>query len=128
MKIKLNTTIYPLEAILNTSYFFIDRLYLYLDKDSSDKEVVIVNLEGKKKLSAKQLERIKNEFMDELLHNALRYRVSKNNKKIREYIMKYSFFSILSVNPELFASGEKLDYQEDSLGIAVPWEEKYGQK
>lgn len=126
MILRLNSKIYPLEAILNTCYTFIDRAYVFLDNDS-ERERIIVSLKGKQKVSSRKLEQLEGEFMNELLHCALRCQINKNNKKIREYIIGRALCSALPT-PDLFTSSEKLDYQEDPLGIAIPWEEKYGKK
>ena len=126
MMLKLNSKIYPLEAILNTCYAFIDRAYIFLDWDSK-KENIKVSIKGKKSLSGKQSELLVNEFRNELLHCTLRYQVSINNKKIREYIIGRALFTVLPAS-DLFSTNEKLDYQKDPLGIAIPWEKKYGRK
>lgn len=126
MNINLNSKIYPLEAILNACYTFIDRAYIFLDTDSKGNQIK-VSIKPKNKLPEKQLEVLKGEFMNELLHSVLRYTVSKNNKKIREYIIGRALYSALPT-PDLITADEKLDYQEDPLGIAIPWEEKYGRK
>lgn len=125
-KIELNSKIYPLEAILNACYIFIDRAYIFLDSDPKGNQIK-VSIKGKKRLTQKQLEVLKGEFTNELLHSALRYQISKNNKKIREYIIGRALYSALPT-PDLFTASGKLDYQEDPLGIAIPWEEKYGKK
>jgi His-Xaa-Ser system protein HxsD len=126
MLLKLNPEIYPPEAILNTCYAFIDRAYIFLDYDSK-KENIKVSIKEKKSLSRKQSELLIKEFMNELLHYALRYQVSRNNRKIREYIIGRALYSALGA-PEPDSAAEKFDYQEDPLGIAIPWEEKYGRK
>jgi len=126
MEIKLNSKIYPLEAILNACYTFIDRAYIFLDTDRK-KEIIKVSFKGKNKISEKKLEALKGEFMNELLQSALRYKISKNNKKIREYIIGRALYSALPTS-DLVTANEKLDYIEDPLGIAIPWEEKYGKK
>lgn len=126
MNIKLNSKIYPLEAILNACYAFIDRVYIFLDSDSKG-NLIRVSTKGKHRLSEKQLESLHGEFMNELLHCALRYTISKNNKKIREYIIGRALYSALPAS-DLVTPTEKLDYQEDPLGIAIPWEKKYGKK
>lgn len=126
MEIKLNSNIYPVEAILNACYVFIDRAYIFLDADSKT-ENIKVSFKGKNKPSEEKLESLKGEFMNELLHSALRCKISKNNKRIRDYIIGRALYSPL---PDLDSAGsdEKLTYQEDPLGIAIPWEEKYGKK
>jgi len=126
MDINLNSKIYPLEVILNACYIFIDRAYIFLDSGPKG-ESTRVSLKPKNRASQKQLEILKGEFTNELLHSALRYTVSKNNKKIREYIIGRALCSSLPAS-ELVSSGAKLDYVEDPLGIAIPWEEKYGKK
>lgn len=123
----IKQSIYPLEAILNACYVFIDRLYIFLDTDSKV-ENIKVSLKGKKRLSRKHLELLKGEFINELLHCALRYKISKNNKKIREYIIGRALYSAVVDSSDLASTEEKIDYQDDPLGIAIPWEEKYGKK
>jgi len=126
MKITINTKVYPLEAILNTCYVFIDRAYIFLSGNPG-KGKVEISIKGKNKISSKQKEPLVSEFKNELLHCALRQQVSRNNKKIREYIIGRALFSMLPV-AELTAGGGQEGYQKDSLGIASTWEEKYGKK
>ena len=124
--ITLNPNIYPLESILNTCYVFIDSFYIFLD--SGSKGNIKVYIKGKKVISKKQLELLKGKFNNELLYNALRYKISKNNKKIREYIIGRALYSALPDSDLSFKidNNKKLDYIDDPLGIAIPWEEKYG--
>ena len=124
--ITLNPNIYPLESILNTCYVFIDSFYIFLD--SGSKGNIKVYIKGKKVISKKQLELLKGKFNNELLYNALRYKISKNNKKIREYIIGRALYSAVVDSTDLAMDKEKFDCQEDPLGIAIPWEEKYGKK
>ena len=98
VKMVLNSRIYNLEAILNACYTFIDRTYIFLDSDSKGERTVI-SLKGKKRLSQKMLKRLKGEFMNELLHSALRCKISKNNKKIREYIIGRALYSTHLTRP-----------------------------
>lgn len=122
----IDSRIYNPEVTLNACYSFIDRAYISLDTDPRGRKITVF-LKGKQKLSTEEMEQLKDEFMNELLHFALRYQISKNNKKIREYIIGRALYSALPAS-DLFTSDEKLDYQEDPLGIAIPWEEKYGKK
>lgn len=118
--LRLNSLIYPLEAIYLTCYTFIDRAYLFLDGDPQ-KEIK-VTIKGKKNLSKKQLEGLAGEFLNELLNSTLRIKLGERNKKIRQYIVERALVSA--------AKDENLDesvsHLDDPLGIAVPWEEKYG--
>ncbi|HAJ56629.1 MAG TPA: His-Xaa-Ser system protein HxsD [Candidatus Omnitrophica bacterium] len=126
MKITLDTRIYPLEAIMNACYAFIDRAYVSLDRPS--KETARVDLKDKKTADKNAGKNLKEEFLNELLHSSVRYQISKNNRKIREYIVGRALYSpVLSetIGPD---GGKELDYLEDPLGIAIPWEKKYGKK
>lgn len=125
MKIELNSKIYPLEAVLNACYLFIDRVYVFLDTNRAGTKI-IVDLKAKNKISLKKLNQLSSEFMNELLHCSLRYKISKNNKKIREYIVGRALYSTLSgVNFPPPDGDEITDYKSDPLGIADSWEESH---
>jgi len=121
IKFILDLKDYPLEAIYGAAYVFINKAYLFLDNKSSKK--IEISLKGKNKLTKKQLENLKGEFLNELLNYTLRVNLNKHNKKIREYIVNQALFS--AFNEEEITQEDKLGYEDDPLGIAVPWEEKY---
>lgn len=123
IKFNFNLKNYPLEAVYGTAYVFLDRAYLFLDGKRKDQ--IEVSLKGKKRLSDKKLEELKGEFLNELLNYTLRIKLAKNNRKIREYIISQALLS--AIGPEEPAEQE-MTYQDDPLGIAVPWEEKYEKK
>jgi len=115
----LNSKITSLEAIYSTCYTFLDKFYIYLDKN---KENIIVTLQSKEeKINPKTIE---GEFRNELLSNLLREKIAKNNSKIREYILGQALYSSAPSEIEEFLSKTGEGYIEDPLGIAVPWEEK----
>ena len=120
LKFKPNTKIYPLEVVLSTAYLFVDRAYVFLQTKGDNIEV---SLKGKKKISLKQLEAIKGEFYNELLNCALRLKIAKRNKDIRQYIVQQALFSAASDSIDL-PSELDADYKDDPLGIAIPWEEQ----
>jgi len=121
--VTVDSKLYPLEAVYGASYVFLDKAYLRLD--GNPKKEVLVILKGKKELTEKQLEKLRDEFLNELLNYGLRYKISESNKKIREYVVGKALFSAMP--PEIEETEEKdEDWQKDDLGIAVPWEEKYG--
>ncbi|MFH0891189.1 MAG: His-Xaa-Ser system protein HxsD [Candidatus Falkowbacteria bacterium] len=119
IKIRLNAKLYPKEAIFGAAYVFIDRVYVFLDAPKPD--VIDVSLESKSGASAKGMEKLRGEFQNELLNYVHRINLAKFNKKIREYIVERALYS--SVEKESQLSEAVFD---DPLGIAVPWEEKYG--
>ncbi len=120
--ISLNPKIYPLEAIYGACYVFVDRAYLFLDGDP--KKEIKVFIEGKRKLDSKKLEELAGEFKNELLDYVLRTAIAKNTKKIRETIVEKALFSAFPSEE----TSEEEHIESDPLGIAVPWEEKYGEK
>lgn len=126
MHIRLNTKTYPLEAILNASYVFLDRAYILLGSEHANR-TIDVSFSPKKTLSPRATKELVGDFQNELLHAALRFFISQKNKNIREYIVGRALFSTLAQNPKT-TSPQTRSYKEDPLGIAVPWEAKYGKK
>jgi len=128
----LRTGTYPMDAVYGASYVFLDRCYVYLDKPDG-KQVEVV-LRGKKKLGAKALEALAGEFANQLLHQVLRARLAKRTGKVREMIIGRALFSAEGPEDDYVFQDELDDefddlgddYLDDPLGIAVPWEEKYG--
>ena len=86
---------------------------------------ISVKVKGKENLSRKSLNKLEGDFLNELLNQGLRYKISKQNKRIREYIVGMALLG--SVGKEETEEDEE-DWQEDPMGIAVPWEEKYKKK
>ena len=125
MHIRLDTRTYPLEAILNACYVFLDRAYIFLRSELSD-HTIDVSFSSKKTLSSKVFRELTGDFQNELLHAALRFFISQKNKNIREYIVGRALFSALSQGPQ--AGQQTRSYKGDPLGIAIPWEKKYGKK
>ena len=124
VKFVINLRNYSLEAVYGAAYVFLDRVYLFLDSPSPNK--VEVFLKGKKKLTKKQLEDLRGEFLNELFNYTIRINLNRTNKRIREFIVNQALFSALSQGDDLQEEG--FDYADDPLGIAIPWEEKYGKK
>lgn len=116
----------PRPVVLQTAYRFIERCYVQLAREKGKK--IRVHLKGKKKLSRRRLEQLAGEFENELLHQLVRHQVAEQTDKLREVLVGRA---LLSAEPQLAAAeapveSEEMDYLEDPLGIAVPWEEKYG--
>jgi len=117
--IKVDIKIYPLEAIYGAAYVFVDRAYIFLDNPK--KGMIEVSLKPKEGLNAKKSASLAGEFNNELLNYTLRLSLAKYNKKIREYIIERALYASVQ------SDEQPLDNElEDPLGIAVPWEEKYG--
>ncbi len=125
--IPVDSKVYNLDAVYGASYVFVDRAYIFLEEK---KNKILVNIKGKKKLTPKKLEEMGGEFLNELLNAGLRNQISKNNKKLREYIAGMVLFSASKSGSSSSSAGseiqeEKEGWLDDPLGIAVPWEEKF---
>jgi His-Xaa-Ser system protein HxsD len=129
---EVDRKIYPMELIFGACFIFIDRCYVYIDRNGADK--IKVTLKGKTKLTDGQLEALSGEFNNELLNQALRKKIGQTNRRIREYIVSRALFSaepVDEVEPDYEGGAEsdlglEEDFLDDPLQIAVPWDEKYG--
>jgi His-Xaa-Ser system protein HxsD len=131
---KISEKIYPLEVVFLACYNYIDKAYIYLDQNKTGEfEVTMI---GKNGVNASSMKEIVGEFHNELLFSALRQKISKNNKRLREAIVFAALFSAQGNNPESLidkdmGDGSELsddvnndEWKNDPLGIAVSWEEK----
>ena len=89
LKFTLDTRIYPMEAIQAAAYTFTDRAFVRLAPDGAS----AVTIRFKAKTGAKNLESLSDSFHNELLHEALRLKVSSANQKLREYIVARALVS-----------------------------------
>lgn len=124
--ISVDPNLYPLESIYGAAYVFLDRAYIFLDGDS--KKEIHVHLKGKKKLTDGDMENLADEFLNELLNYSLRYQISRDNRKIREYIVAAALIGASGENIDKSIESDEKDWKKDPLGIAVPWEEKYSKR
>lgn len=122
--IKLGKDSYPTEAIMATCCQFLRDNYIFLDREKGGLQVKITPKESN------ALKGVRNEFNQGLISNALRYNVAQKNKDIREYIIKTALFSSQNnktKDDSLLRDLDGLrveDWEDDPLGIAIPWEEK----
>lgn len=131
---QVDEKLFPREVVVQAAYRFIDRCYVKLE--TSGKQIG-VRLKGKSKLSARRLGALADDFANELLHQLVREQVARRTAKLRELVVGRA---LASAEPADFgprpgqeeAQGQAesvdadVDYLEDPLGIAIPWEEKYG--
>lgn len=136
----LSTSTYPMDAIYGACYVFVDRCYVYLDAPAPRRVEVV--LRGKEPLDRAEMEALVGDFANGLLHQVIRIRLAKRTGAVRDMIVGRA---LLSAQPDADpltedaygAPGAELDpipedelgdYLDDPLGIAVPWEEKYGEE
>jgi His-Xaa-Ser system protein HxsD len=122
----IDLKVYPLEAVYGAAYLFVDRVYIFLDTQEKDK--LEVSLRAKEEVDFSP-EKIEGEFMNELLNYTLRLKLSDSNKKIREQIVEQALFAALGREEGILKNNDqeqKFEFEDDPLGIAIPWEDKYG--
>ncbi|MEZ4265636.1 MAG: His-Xaa-Ser system protein HxsD [Myxococcota bacterium] len=124
--LSLDKGIYPLEVIYGASYIFIDRAYVLLGKSGDNVTVEIATKDGRDEAALRALA---GEFSNELLSQALRRRITKENQNILETIVSQALAGATgAMVPSAFEDDEDdddLDFLDDPLGIAVPWEERF---
>lgn len=81
----------PLEAVQNAAYTFTDRAYVRVESASEGK--LKVSMSFKKDAEPAAVAALRGEFDNELLHQALRLKVSDANRKIREFIVTKALVS-----------------------------------
>jgi len=121
--LKINPELYPLDVIYSAAYIFLNRAYVFLD-GNPEKEI-LVSLESK---SNEDIEKLKGEFLNEMINYADYKERSKNTKNIRETILLRALFtndpSIADKDPEfdeLIKELEKEDNSVDSDEVIAPW-------
>ncbi len=126
VRLSVDESIYDLDAIMGAAYLFIDRCYVYLDREA-DRRVVVV-LRTREATSEAALEELAGHFSNELLNQALRKNIGEANAKIREFIMAKALFSAEgpSTIDRLLAELDAEEMATDDLDIPVPWEKPPG--
>lgn len=132
--LSINPKLYSLETVYSAAYVFLDRAYILLDGDP--KKEILVRLKPKEK---EDLNKLGGEFFNELINYADYQKRAEQTKKIREVLLQRALITndpsiiqdnITEDNDELddVTDLEDDDYLDDPEGIAIPWEEKYGDK
>ena len=127
----LDSGLYPIDVIYGAAYALIDRAYVLLDREPNTKgkgHRFVIHLRGKMELGDVGLQALSGEFGNELLSQALRRKVVKQNNSIIEEIVTQAIAGATGASlPQDFVDDDDddLDFLDDPLGIAVPWEEKF---
>jgi His-Xaa-Ser system protein HxsD len=142
--LSVHKTLYPNEVLFGTAFAFLDRCYVHLDVEDADRVRVELTPRAGSPLTAGELA---GEFKNELVNQALRFKLAKQTEKVRTMIVgraiaeavpaedaprDFPGSQVPDLPPEvaklLAEEDDGLDFLDDPLGIAVPWEEKYGKK
>ncbi len=123
---EIDEKIYTRGVVVSAAYLFLDRCYVRLE--SAPKKHIVVQLKGKRKTAKARLRALADEFGNELMHQLMREQVAEKTDGLREILVGRALLSAVPMEDEgsLPESEEEQDYLDDPLGIAVPWEEKYG--
>ncbi len=121
----LDRALYPMDAIYGASYAFIDRCFVRLD--APDAEHVAVVLQMRQGADEQVLRKLVGEFGNELLTQIWRQRVFESNRPLVEAMANRALRGAMGTSAFADLAGFDSDGFDDPLGIAIPWEEKYGQ-
>ncbi|MBT3407264.1 hypothetical protein HN415_01130 [Candidatus Woesearchaeota archaeon] len=133
--LSVNPKIYPLDVVLSSAYIFTENNYLLVDGDPE--EELVVELRPKDKKS--DLKVLANEFNNELINYAsYAVQVIKNDQFRTAMINRVLLTNSKEPTADEFDLDDKIEpwvekdedkpWFDDPEGIAVPWEEKYGDK
>jgi len=115
---------YSLDAIFGAAYVLLGRAWVHLDRDR--KGQIVVTLKSKKAAARDELQRLSDDFENELVDQVVRLQLAKKHVKLREMIVGRAMFGATGVGAEQTGVGDGADdYLADPLGIAVPWEERF---
>jgi His-Xaa-Ser system protein HxsD len=127
--LRVDGSLYPLEAIYSAAYVFIDRCFVFLDKPS-DGHTRITLSPKKGEVTAESARELVGEFANELLSCAWRSQIARDNRATIEAVTAQALSGARGAPSleELEAFDFSDDAFEDPLGIAMSWEEKYAKK
>ena len=115
--LKVDDRLFCVEAILKTSYLFIDNYYI--SNIYTGEHEISISIESKKQ---SDLTNIDKEFSNELIAQMVRYNLSKTNKPMKELILGRALFSTFIDTVESESQSDDLPLLEYSLDdIAVDW-------
>ena len=120
----VDETVYPLEAIYGGCYLFVDRCFVFLSRPSA--QVVNVRLTSRTPATPAELDALGGEFVNELLSQATRLRLSQATARIREYYTAAALRAAAAAPSvdDLLAELDAEEPGDDPLEILVPWEDK----
>jgi His-Xaa-Ser system protein HxsD len=146
LRFKVSKKFYSKDALYGTAYVFLDRCYVQLDV--ADEGHYLVAIRPKPEQGKLDLNTLAGEFENELINEEMRIKLAKETLDIRTKIVGTAIAQSMPLPSEeeptdtpempdfkdlppevvkiLKEEDEDLDFLEDPLGIAVPWEEKYG--
>jgi His-Xaa-Ser system protein HxsD len=128
VSLDVDESVYPLEAIYGGCYLFVDRCFVFLSRPRE--RIVNVRLTSRGPATPEELDTLAGEFLNELLSQATRLRLSQATARIREYYTAAALRAAASAPSvdDLLAELDAEELDDDPLEIVVPWDEKAGGK
>lgn len=146
VKVNVNPSMFALDVVYSAAYVFLDKNYVFLDGDR-DKNI-LVHLKPKETCNDEgALRALAGEFSNMLVNYSVYKTQVERNSKLREAIMQRVVLTNSQISEPVLVDGDvelsegvneaspdgiddfdDEDWLEDPEGIAVPWEEKYGDK
>ena len=96
--LRLDSSIYSPELVMRTAYWFTDRIYIYITRNSADNNLLEVFFRNKEENT--DLNHIAHEFLNSLIDQAVRKQVERETHEIREIIVKKAFSEALSAKDQ----------------------------
>ncbi len=103
--LSIDTAIYSLPTIYSAGYIFLDKAYIYLDKDSKSKVAVFIYPKKKNQ----NLDKLAGDFLNELLNYAHYYSSLKVNADALKTLMQRALFS---AEPSLAKEAEEQEISD----------------
>ncbi len=115
--VEIAEAVYPTAAVHGAAVVFIDRAWLRVSQPAPGR--ARIELRPKEAATEEQLRALGGDLLDELLHQALRADVGARTEKLRELVIGKA---VLATEGDV---GGAVEFHDDPLGIARPWEERY---
>jgi His-Xaa-Ser system protein HxsD len=127
--ILVDEEVYALDAVYGAAYVFIDRCYVMIDRPEAGRlRITLTPKQGG--ADEATLRQVAGELANELLACAWRHQLAVENRHVIETTTAQAIAG--AMGPPSLEDLADFDFGEepfeDPLGIAVPWEEKYGKK
>lgn len=129
VRVIVDESVYPLDAVYGAAFTFLDRCYVLLDRAGAAR--VRISLTPKQDgASEATLRALVGELENELLNCAWRAQIVRENRAVIEAVTMQAISG--AMGPPSLDELESFDFAdeafEDPLGIGLSWEDKYGKK
>ena len=121
--ILVDCNLYSLDAIYGASYVFLEKTYIRLQKDRGSS--IKIFLKSKKPMQKSDIDKLRDEFMNELLNFSFKNQIAHNNKKIREYIISRALASASPRNGNMSNNIKQESFKREPIKqnfMMKPWD------